>query len=206
VVAAGLASAAAGFELLAVGTEQTLLGVGRTSAIARGADISLGRYRLWGAGLATVGGVVSIAWDISDAEEAKIRSKSMLVAAYRTRVVSTIALLLGQGGIAFSQASALFQWLSISTTSTKISNLLSTLSRLSAKLAANRAAMIFLSRLSWIGGAIVLGTTITLLIIDDDALEKWCSKCCFRLKPSSKGYMKDTEELEALFSAMSEVI
>ncbi|KXG83544.1 hypothetical protein AXZ07_00005 [Pseudomonas mosselii] len=66
--------------------------------------------------------------------------------------------------------------------------------------------MIFLSRLSWIGGAIVLGTTITLLIIDDDALEKWCSKCCFRLKPSSKGYMTDTEELEALFSAMSEVI
>ncbi|MDH1148183.1 hypothetical protein N5C60_26710, partial [Pseudomonas mosselii] len=37
VVAAGLASAAAGFELLAVGTEQTLLGVGRNSAIARGA-------------------------------------------------------------------------------------------------------------------------------------------------------------------------
>jgi len=205
-VAAGLASAAAGFELLAVGTEQTLLGVGRNSAIARGADISLGRYRLWGAGLATVGGVVSIAWDISDAEEAKIRSKSMLAAAYRTRAVSTFALLLGQGGIAFSQASALFQWLSISTTSAKISNLLSTLSTLSAKLAANRAAMMFLSRLSWIGGTIVLATTITLLIIDDDALEKWCSKCCFRLKASSKGYVKDTEELEALFSAMSEVI
>lgn len=156
--------------------------------------------------MATVGGVVSIAWDISDAEEAKIRSKSMLAAAYRTRAVSTFALLLGQGGIAFSQASALFQWLSISTTSAKISNLLSTLSTLSAKLAANRAAMMFLSRLSWIGGTIVLATTITLLIIDDDALEKWCSKCCFRLKASSKGYVKDTEELEALFSAMSEVI
>ncbi|MDC0687764.1 hypothetical protein POF53_09225, partial [Mitsuaria sp. RG] len=206
VVAAGLASAAAGFELLAVGTEQTLLGVGRNSAIARGADISLGRYRLWGAGLATVGGVVSITWDVSDAREADVRSKSLLATTYWLRAGSTIALLLGQGGIAFSQASALFQWLSISATSEKTSRLLTTLSTLSAKLAANRTAMMFLSRLSWIGGAIVLGTTITLLIIDDDALEKWCSKCCFRLKPSDKGYMKDTEELEALFSAMSEVI
>ncbi|MBH3312729.1 hypothetical protein I5P84_25150, partial [Pseudomonas mosselii] len=206
VVAAGLASAAAGFELLAVGTEQTLLGVERNSAIARGADISLGRYRLWGAGLAAVGGVVSIAWDVSDAEEAKNRSKSMLAAAYRTRAASTFALLLGQGGIAFSQASALFQWLSVSSSQTWKSSLYATLSTLSARLAANRAAMMFLSRLSWIGGAIVLGTTIALLIVDDDALEKWCSKCCFRLKPSNKGYMKDTEELEALFSAMSEVI
>ncbi|MDH1145636.1 hypothetical protein N5C60_13585, partial [Pseudomonas mosselii] len=206
VVAAGLASAAAGFELLAVGTEQTLLGVERNSAIARGADISLGRYRLWGAALATVGGVVSIAWDISDAEEAKIRSKSMLAAAYRTRAVSTIALILGQGGIAFSKASAFFQWLSMSANQTWKSSLFSTLSTLSAELAANRAAMMFLSRLSWIGGAIILGTTVTLLIIDDDALEKWCSKCCFRLKPSDKGYLKDAEELKALFNAMSEVI
>ncbi|BDU09792.1 hypothetical protein PRtIB026_A26750 [Pseudomonas sp. RtIB026] len=206
VVAAGLASAAAGFELLAVGTEQTLLGVGRNSAIARGADISLGRYRLWGAGLATVGGVVSITWDVSDAREATARSKSLLATTYWLRAGSTTALLLGQGGIAFSQASVFFQWLSMSANQTWKSSLYATLSTLSARLAANRAAMMFLSRLSWIGGAIVLGTTITLLIIDDDALEKWCSKCCFRLKPSDKGYVKDAEELEALFSAMSEVI
>ncbi|MEQ6929132.1 hypothetical protein AAUI01_26320, partial [Pseudomonas mosselii] len=99
VVAAGLASAAAGFELLAVGTEQTLLGVGRNSVIARGADISLGRYRLWGAGLAAVGGVVSITWDVSDAREADVRSKSLLATTYWLRAGSTTALLLGQGGI-----------------------------------------------------------------------------------------------------------
>ncbi|MCU7240984.1 hypothetical protein OC929_23315, partial [Pseudomonas peradeniyensis] len=198
--------AAAGFELLAVGTEQTLLGVGRNSAITRGADISLGRYRLWGAGLATVGGLVSIAWDFSDAKEAEARSKPTLAAAYGLRGSATIALILGQGGIAFSQASAFFQWLSMSANQTWRSSLYATLSTLSARLAANRAAMMFLSRLSWIGGAIVLGTTITLLIIDDDALEKWCTKCCFRLKPSAKGYIKDTDELEALFNAMNEVV
>ncbi|OCT21284.1 hypothetical protein [Pseudomonas putida] len=56
VTAAALTSAAAGMELLAVGTEVTLRGIGENSVTARGAQVSLGRYRLWGAGLAAVGG------------------------------------------------------------------------------------------------------------------------------------------------------
>ncbi|NER59573.1 hypothetical protein G3435_05350 [Pseudomonas sp. MAFF212428] len=51
VLAAGLTSAAAGIELLAVGTEQALSQVGPNSVTARGASISLGRYRLWGGGV-----------------------------------------------------------------------------------------------------------------------------------------------------------
>ncbi|MGC7837656.1 hypothetical protein ACPZMI_04200, partial [Pseudomonas wayambapalatensis] len=206
VTAAALTSAAAGMELLAVGTEVTLRGVGENSVTARGAQVSLGRYRLWGAGLAAVGGIVSITWDIADAIEAKNKSKPTLALAYGVRTGATFALLVGQGGIAFSQASALFHWLSVSVFTARVNNLSVTLSRLSARLAANRAAMLWLSRLSWIGGAIVLASSIALLILDEDALEKWCSKCCFRLQLSHKGYTKDAEELEALFSATSEVI
>lgn len=66
--------------------------------------------------------------------------------------------------------------------------------------------MLWLSRLSWIGGAIVLASSIALLILDEDVLEKWCSKCCFRLQLSNKGYAKDAEELAALFGAISGVI
>ncbi|MBC3423446.1 T6SS effector BTH_I2691 family protein [Pseudomonas sp. RW3S2] len=206
VTAAALTSAAAGMELLAVGTEVTLRGVGENSVTARGAQVSLGRYRLWGAGLAAVGGIVSITWDISDALEARNKSKSILASAYGIRTGATFALLVGQGGIAFSQASALFHWLSISDLNIFRSSLGAAFSKLSTRLAVNRAAMLWLSRLSWIGGAIVLATSIALLILDENALEKWCSKCCFRLQLSHKGYLKDAEELEDLFSAISEII
>ncbi|MFK3721473.1 hypothetical protein ACI2J9_18105, partial [Pseudomonas fulva] len=206
VTAAAFTSAAAGMELLAVGTELTIRGVGGNSATARGALVSLGRYRLWGAGLAAVGGVVSIKWDLSDATDADNRSKTLLALAYRMRAVSTIALLIGQGGIAFSQASALLSWLSTRATTTYTVNLSTTLSGLSARLAANNVAMRWLSRLSWFGGTIVLVSSTVLLIIDEDALEKWCNKCCFRSQLSDKGYTEDSEELKELFSAIREVI
>ncbi|WP_145130240.1 T6SS effector BTH_I2691 family protein [Pseudomonas sp. URMO17WK12:I11] len=206
VTAAAFTSAAAGMELLAVGTELTLRGVGGNSVTARGALVSLGRYRLWGAGLAAMGGIVSIKWDFSDATDADNRSKTLLALAYRMRAVSTIALLIGQGGIAFSQASALLSWLSARATTTYTINLSTTLSGLSARLAANNVAMLWLSRLSWFGGTIVLVSSTVLLIIDEDALEKWCNKCCFRIQLSDKGYTEDSEELKELFSAIRETI
>ena len=206
VAAGALASAAAGTELLAVGTEQTMRGVGRNSATARGAQISLGRYRLWGAGLAAMAGLVSIGWDASDAAEASARSKSVLATAYRTRALSTMALLIGQGGLAFSQASALFSWWALSASKESSAITLTSLSNLSTKLATNRAAMVFLSRLSWMGGALVITSSFTLLIIDEDLLEKWCSRCSFRAQLSNKGYSSDAEEFEALLNAISEII
>jgi len=206
VTAAAFTSAAAGMELLAVGTELTLRGVGGNSVTARGAQVSLGRYRLWGAGLAAVGGLVSIKWDISDAIEARQKSESILASAYIVRAGATFALLVGQGGIAFSQASALLSWLSTIATATYTSNLSTTLSALSARLAANNIAMLWFSRLIWFGGTLVLISSTVLLIIDKDALEKWCDKCCFRAHQSGKGYAKDSEELEDLFSAIRDAI
>ncbi|WP_146109535.1 T6SS effector BTH_I2691 family protein [Pseudomonas fulva] len=206
VTAAAFTSAAAGMELLAVGTELTLRGVGGNSVTARGAQVSLGRYRLWGAGLAAVGGLVSIKWDISDAIEARQKSESILASAYIVRAGATFALLVGQGGIAFSQASALLSWLSTIATTTYTSNLSTTLSALSARLAANNIAMLWFSRLIWFGGTLVLISSTALLIIDKDALEKWCDKCCFRAHQSGKGYAKDSEELEDLFSAIRDAI
>lgn len=65
--------------------------------------------------------------------------------------------------------------------------------------------MLWLSRLGLIGGTVVVVSTVALLILDESALEKWCSKCCFRIKKTTEGYEKDTEELEALFSAIREI-
>lgn len=208
VTAAALTSAAAGLELLAVGTEQALSQVGTNSLTARGAQISLGRYRLWGAGLAAAGGLVSIWWDVQDTLKAfnSLHSrKHSLLTAYGIRIAATIALILGQGGIAFSQASALFNWLSMRTPHASNRLILITLSGWSAQLSVSRAAMLLLGRITWIGGLIVLAVTIVLLIISDDDLDTWCSRCCYSLDHETKRYVDDEEELGALFNAIEGV-
>ena len=212
VAAAGLTSAAAGMELLAVGTEQALATVGQGSAAARGAQVSLGRFRLWGAGMAAAGGVVSIYWDFADAktnfDQAKARGdrSTRLGTAYSLRALATGALVIGQGGVAFSQAGMYFQWLSLKPGYAQLRSILLELSYLSNRLAANRTLMLLLSRAGWIGGAIALSATLYLLLVDDNALEQWCDKCCFSLKHSGARYNSDKDEISSLLNAISEAL
>lgn len=209
VLAAGLTSAAAGIELLAVGTEQALSQVGPNSVTARGASISLGRYRLWGAGLASAAGLVSMWWDVKDAKDSfqeepgfALTRKTALGSAYTIRSLATLALLSGQGGIALSQAGAYFSWLAarVNTTAQKIIFL--TLSQWSTRIAANQAAMLLLGRMTWVGGAIVLVSTVVLLILYEDDLAQWCDRCCYSLSASNKRYADNEDELGALFNAI----
>jgi len=50
----------------------------------------------------------------------------------------------------------------------------------------------------------ILAATALIVIIDDNALEKWCSKCCFRIGAVDSGYETDHEELSELFSIAHE--
>lgn len=178
-LASALTTAAAGMELLAVGTEQALAQVGKTSLTARGALISLGRYRLFGAGLAMAGGIVSIAWDAADSidmvkkADASLSVKQYaLSGAYASRATATLALLGAQGAVAFSQAGAYFQFLSLKSTHYISSHRFTALARASAQLAGRHTIMLLLGSTLWIAGAIILIATLILLIIDEDALEK----------------------------------
>ncbi|MCW2270625.1 T6SS effector BTH_I2691 family protein [Pseudomonas sp. JUb96] len=209
VAAAGLTSVAAGLELLAVGTGQALANVGPNSATARGAQISLGRYRLWGAGMAAAGGLVSIGWDLKDGVNAFAKSddlsnsrQSTIGAAYTIRATATLALLSGQGGIAFSQAGAYFRWLALKGGRFIPGVLLDVLSRWATRLAVNQTAILLLGRMAWGGGLIVLTATIVLLILDESALEKWCDKCCFSRNRETNRYNSAEDELSAFFDAI----
>ncbi|WP_312386436.1 T6SS effector BTH_I2691 family protein [Pseudomonas sp.] len=213
VAAGALTSAAAGMELLAVGTEQALASLERRSASARGASISLGRYRVWGAAMASAGGAVSIAWDINDAlsaganyRDTRDLKKGMLAGAYSTRAFATFILLSGQGGIAFSQAGAYFRWLALNASSKHISGPAKLLAAFSKTLAGNRALLLLLSRMGWIGGVVAIGMTFTLLVIDENELEKWCEKCCFSRSKNTKFYELDQEELASFINAVSETL
>jgi hypothetical protein len=129
-----------------------------------------------------------------------------LATAYGIRALATLALIGGQGGIAFSQAGAYFNWLALQAGSEQASALYRILARWSGRLAANQTAMLLLGRITWIGGVIVLGATIVLLILDENALEKWCDRCCYSRDLAAKRYASAEDELAALFGAIEEVL
>lgn len=212
VFAGAMVTFAAAMELLAVGTEQALAEVGKKSLTARGAEISLGNYRIWGAALASAGATVSIWWDIQDAlkssksERPNSRDFNFLPIGYGARVAGTVALLTGQLGIAFSQAGPLFRYLALGTNNSMLRGVSTALAELAAKLAANRAVMLLLSRTLAIAGMIVIVATIVLIILDSDAFEKWCVRCCFGLAEGADKYASSERELSALFHAIREVV
>ncbi|MBU8976076.1 hypothetical protein JI752_007945 [Lysobacter sp. MMG2] len=204
-VAGGLAAAGAGHELLAVGTEHVLATTAKDSVAHRGAQISLGRFRLWGATLSGVAGVVSIGWDMGDASKSFSQSKSALGTAYTVRVLATGALILGQGGAAFAVAGPLFKWLADTTEHAGRRAGFLRLAGLSSRLAANDAAMLLLGRMTFYGTVIITVATIAIAIFDDDALEKWCDRCCYRLRDDTKLYSSMEDELGDLFGTLEEI-
>ncbi|MBO0365722.1 hypothetical protein GIB23_01325, partial [Pseudomonas putida] len=211
VAAGALTSAAAGMELLAVGTEKVFGEFGNGSAIGRGSRISLGRYRFWGAVMASAGGLVSIWWDIDDALQVTDKlflprsRRNLLSSAYIARVFATSTMLAGQGGLAFAQASAYFRWRAMSRQASSVADLFNYLSGLSTRIASHQGATLLFGRMIWIGGVVVIAASVLIFILDEDALEKWCVKSCFS-RIDGKRFGNNGEELSELFNAIQGVL
>lgn len=208
-LAAAMTTAAAGFEIGASYVEQVVTRYGANSVTGRGAVVTLGRLKLWGAGLAGMGGFVLAWWDFADGVKSHTQtSASMkswtLSGAYFTRALATLALSIGELGTAIGIAKPLFDRLTINNQSKLIRLVGRSLSSLAARLG-TQAARLLLTKLIlgafWVG---LLLTTI-ILLLEDDALEKWCKRSSYRLDKSSKPY-DEREELAALHSAFSEVL
>jgi hypothetical protein len=213
VMASAMTTAAAGMEFLAVGTEQALSQIGRNSLTARGALISLGRYRLFGVALASAGGIVSIWWDIKDgieklrkAEASSSTRQHNIGLAYGVRVAATTTLLSAQSAINFSQAGAYFRFLSIGSSNAGLSYIFKGLASASAQLARHYTILLLLGSALWIAGALVIITTVVLLLIEEDDLEKWCDSCCYSLNRAAKKFASDEKELEGLAKAIREIL
>jgi len=211
-LAAAMTTAAAGFEVGASYVDQVVTRYGARSATGRGAAATLGRLKLWGAGLAGTGGLVLAWWDFADANkhirEAKNKESSArnirLASAYRARGAATIALALAEGGTAIAMAKPFFDHLSQSAKTKFARMLASSMGELAKKLG-TQVARVLLARL--VVGAFWIGLVLTIVIylLEEDALEKWCRRCCFRIGKTAKPY-KEHEELKELHSAFSEVL
>ncbi|SIS08792.1 T6SS effector BTH_I2691 family protein [Pseudomonas putida] len=214
-LAAAMTTAAAGFEVGASYVDQVVARYGANSVTGRGAAAALGRLKLWGASLAGTGGLVLAWWDYSDSsrhlKELQGTSKShpayksgILAFTYVTRATATIALSLAELGSAIAIAKPLFDHLSKNSRSKIIHTLSRSASVLAGKLG-TQAARLLLARL--VLGAFWLGLvmTVIILILEDDALEKWCKRSTYRINKDADAY-DINDELPALHSAFSEVI
>lgn len=65
-MAAAMTTAAAGFEIGASYVDQVVTRYGANSVTGKGAAATLGRLKLWGAGLAGIGGSLLAWWDFTD--------------------------------------------------------------------------------------------------------------------------------------------
>ncbi|MDH4842420.1 hypothetical protein E8E78_07860 [Pseudomonas sp. BN505] len=210
--AAAMTTAAAGFEIGASYVDQVVTRYGARSATGRGAAATLGRLKLWGAGLAGTGGLVLAWWDFADADKhireaqnKELSSRNIrLASAYRARGAATIALALAESGTAIAMAKPFFDHLSHSAKTKFARMLASSMGELAKKLG-TQVARVLLARL--VVGAFWIGLVLTIVIylLEEDALEKWCRRCCFRIGKTAKPY-KEHEELKELNSAFSEVL
>ncbi|UVL01459.1 hypothetical protein LOY26_13320 [Pseudomonas sp. B21-047] len=211
-LAAAMTTAAAGFEVGASYVDQVVVRYGANSVTGRGAAATLGRLKLWGAGLAGMGGFVLAWWDFVDANkhfrEAQGKASSVhsqrLGYAYRARGAATIVLALAEAGTAIALAKPFFDYLSLNNQNKTLRVIGRSLGSVASRLG-TQAARLLLARL--VLGTFWLGLILTVLIyiFEDDALEKWCKRSSYRLEKNTKSY-DEQEELAALYSAFSEAL
>ncbi|MBI6920530.1 hypothetical protein JET68_17130 [Pseudomonas monteilii] len=214
-LAAAMTTAAAGFEIGASYVDQVVARYGAKSVTGKGALATLGRLKLWGAGLAGIGGSLLAWWDFTDwyehldnshvgrTKQTQKRSR-ILATTYLVRGMATITLSLAELGTAVAIAKPLFDYLS-QNAKTKLVRMLSTSLGAIAEKLGTQAARLLLARLVlgafWVG----LVLTVIIYIFEDDALEKWCKRSTFCLAKNSKPF-EAHEELKSLHSAFSEVL
>ncbi|BDM22359.1 hypothetical protein KMS_R21160 [Pseudomonas sp. LRP2-20] len=214
-LAMAMTTAAAGFEMGASYVDQVVARYGANSVTGKGASVTLGRLKLWGAGLAGVGGLVLAWWDFSDASDhdkessgavtsTAARRSRVISTAYRARAAATVTLSFAELGTAIAIAKPFFDYLANKSQGTLAKLLGKPMSILASKLG-SKAARLLLSRLIlgafWIG----VGLTLVLLLIEDDALEKWCKHSVFRKNKRAIPH-EEKSELPALYSAFKEII
>lgn len=212
-LAAAMTTAAAGFEIGASYVDLVVSRYGAGSVTGGGAAVVLGRLKLWGAALVTLGGLISAWWDFADGTQ-HLRSKNtsqlsaqrsaILSGAYYARIFATITFSIAELGTAIAIAQPLFRYLSRHGSSTLLGSIGNSLGVLSAYLG-TPAARLLMARLVlgafWVG----LALTIVIIIFEDDALEKWCKQSAYRID-KNRAPFDTSEELNELYAAFREIL
>ncbi|WP_420210884.1 T6SS effector BTH_I2691 family protein [Burkholderia aenigmatica] len=201
--AAGLVTAAAGFELAATGIESVAARYAPSTVVGRGASIALGGLKLFGGLLATVGGGISIVLAVADAKSASDERRNVLGYAYLAQATVSAAITTLASMLSLSASGAYLRWLLQSTQRTLLRLILPPLIRWSAALAVPEVAAMLGLALGW---ATAIGVVVAVVIwaIAPNELESWCTHSCIgKRDPGSiwKPFKSEEKELIGLYEA-----
>lgn len=198
-------TASAGFEILATYTETQLGRSAAGTANAREMRITLGGLRVWAAGLGSVAGGVFAVYDAIEARDAFESDEYGLTLAYFARFNSTIALIVGQSGLAIAAGQELFRRLSLTARTSFVRALSAGAAKLATALS-RQALQLILARMVFMGGVAGVVVTGIIMIMSPNALQKWCDNSCFSKDGPSKPYGDSGEEVGTLLASVERVI
>lgn len=205
VLGAAVMTASAGFEILATYTETQMGRSAPGTANAREMRITYGGLKLWAAGLGSLAGGVIAFYDFVDARRSWDDGKPALTLAYGFRVASTVALLVGQSGLAIAASRELFRRLAVTARTSFVRALSAFMAEIAAVLS-RQALQLFLVRMVLGAGIVGIAVTGLLLLIAPNDLEKWCDRSCFSKDGPSKPFRNSGEEMVSLLGAVERVV
>lgn len=178
------------------------IGESRNPALISGSKVGLGSLKLVSGGLGTVAGIIGAFVDFDNASDQR-KNKGLMFSYILRGVVSTSGALVG-AGIAIGASGPFLEWLLQRANGPLYREALKLALRASARLAAERMALLLLrgARLFTVVG---IGLTVAIWIFSDNALESWCDKSCLRKDRKTDGFGSSAEEGAALDAAVLEV-
>ncbi len=205
--AAGLTTAAAGFELAAMSVGSVAARYGAHTVAGRGARIALGGLKLAGGGLATIGGGILVALDVAEVRRAFAQGKSTLGLAYVAHAVVAMGITGISASISLSTSGPLLRWILLNTERQLLRAALPVLIRQAESLAAVHISALLGLALGW-STAIGLLITAAIWVLEPDEMETWCVHCCFGSRSQdsfAKPFVDEATELRKLYEALRTV-
>lgn len=179
------------------------IGASRNPALISGSKVGVGALKLASGGLGAVAGIIGAFVDFDNYGDVKEKNRKLAAVYFLRGVVSTSGAIVG-AGITLGASGPFLEWLLQRANGPLYKEALKLALRASARLAAERMALLLLrgARLFTVVG---IGLTVAIWIFSDNALESWCDKSCLRKDRKAGGFGSVAEESAALDAAVLEV-
>lgn len=156
---------------------------------------AFGRIFLWGASLSAIAGSMSAVFDFIDGDKQYKKGYSVLGDAYNARAIATLALSISQFLIAFATITPWLQRILAESTRRTLWIAFVELGLFLGRFALLASVEATLSMINVYATLIIAFLTVIILILDDNALQKWFDRCCFSKQQEREIFNDLGEEL-----------
>lgn len=156
---------------------------------------AFGRIFLWGASLSAIAGSMSAVFDSMDVYRQFVKRNGVLAIAYFTRAGATLALSISQFLTAFATITPWLQRILAESTRRTLWIAFVELGLFLGRFALLASVEATLSMINVYATLIIAFLTVIILILDDNALQKWFDRCCFSKQQEREIFNDLGEEL-----------